>query len=57
VDWPEVQIRDWMMPGMEGIQGCQKPSESKERPHPQEMLKLADDALYARKSRGETGPS
>lgn len=24
---------------------------------PQEMLKLADDALYARKSMGETGPS
>ena len=38
VDRPEVQILDWMMPGMGGIEGCQKLSESNERPYAYVLL-------------------
>jgi diguanylate cyclase (GGDEF)-like protein len=33
MDAPRLAILDWMMPGMEGIQVCQKLRESKERPY------------------------
>jgi two-component system cell cycle response regulator len=39
VDRPEVQILDGMMPGMGGIEGCQKLSESNERPYAYVLLR------------------
>src|ERR1700678_1833976 len=41
MDAPSLALLDWMMPGMEGVQVCQKLREFKDRPYVYVMLLTA----------------